>query len=179
MGNVTLTITKQNGQTQKATINVKDEKFINCVITMKDGTITEADFERLQEISRSAGDAGILEADDLNSTQKLELAELNGYTDFYDIKLSDDGKFYEITVKKKPWYYPDPMIYHIKKDFGLRENVFLNNNRHLVGDHPDNREIGNYDLNKINGGTTFKIPVTEASFDRSPNGFWGRLIAVG
>lgn len=51
----------------------------------------------------------------------------------------------------------------------------MNNNRNLVGDHPDNREIGNYDFNKIKGGTTFKIPVAEAHFDGSPNGFWGRL----
>ena len=172
---VTLTIVNSNGSTQKATINVKDVKFINCVITMKDGTITEADFERLQKILRSAGDAGILEEDDLSSTQKLELAKLNGYTKLYDIKLSDDGKFYEITVKEKPWYYPDPMISHIKKDFGLRENVFLNNNRNLVGDHPDDPETGNYDFNKIKGGTTFKIPVAEAHFDKSPNGFLGRL----
>ena len=158
---------------------VENEKLLNSIIGGNKKTITQNEMKHIQETAKRNGDAGILESCDLNPKEKMNLAKLNGYGEHYDIKLSKDGKFYEITVKKTGCLYPDPKIYHIKKDFGLRDNVFLENNKNLVGEHPDDENSQNYDLNKIKGGTTFKIPVQEAHFDNGCNGFFGRLIAFG
>ena len=173
---VTLNVISTDQSTRKETIQVSDKNLIKCVFPSFNGEdITSVGYNKLVAIAK-AGDEKVLEESDLSPAQKMKQFYLNGYDDAYEIKLSKDGKFYEITVKPTGMLYPDPEILHIKKDFGLKENVFLDNNRNLVGDHPDDSESRNYDYNKIKGGTTFKIPVNEAHFSAGPSGFWSRWL---
>lgn len=177
---VTLKVASNNSsQTRDFTIQVKDKKFLNCIIDTSKDTITENDMNHIQEVAKRAGDAGILEDCDLNPQEKIKLAETNKYSEFYDIKLSEDGKFYEITVKPTSFCYPDPRIEDIKKDFGLRANVFMENNAELVYSREDRfwdtESNHNYDTDKLKGGDTFRIPVNEAHFTNGPAGFWRRL----
>ena len=176
---VTLNVISTDQSTRKETIQVSNKDLIKCIFPAFNGKdITSVGYNKLVTIAK-AGDQKVLEESDLSPAQKMKQFYLNGYDDAYEIKLSKDGKFYEITVKPTGILYPDPRLYHIKKDFGLKENVFLDNNRKLVGKHPENSESGSYDLNKIKGGTTFKIPVNEAHFLTGPSGFFGRIIAKG
>ncbi len=176
---ITFNVKTKTGS-KPATINVSNKNVIKYIFpNLKNNNISETQLNQLQGIAKRGGDLGVIEDCDLNSRQKMEQAKINGYDEFYDIKLSKDGKFYEITVKPTSMLYPDPKIFHIKKDFGLKENVFLENNRNLVGSNPDDPESGNFDFNKLPGGTTFKIPVEEAHFTNGPSGFFGRIIAVG
>jgi hypothetical protein len=169
----------QGNATKTKTLKVENKKLINCVFpNWKDGTaITNDQYLNLKHSAKVGGDGSILETCDLNSKQKIQQAKLNGYNDFYDIELSPDGKYYLITVKKTPSLYPDPQVGHLKKDFGLRENVFIENNRELL---PENTttETGSFDSEIIKGGTTFKLPVEETSFTNGASGFWGRLFLV-
>ena len=176
---VTLNVISTDQSTRKETIQVSNKDLIKCVFPSFNGKdITSVGYNKLVTIAK-AGDQKVLEESDLSPAQKMKQFYLNGYDNAYEIKLSKDGKSYEITVKPTGMLHPDPQIYHIKKDFGLKENVFLDNNRNLVGEHPDDSESGNYNFNKIKGGTTFKIPVNEAHFSAGVSGFWGRLFAVG
>lgn len=173
---VTLQVAKSNNSTQDFTVQVKDKKFLNTIIDTSKEAITEQEMNYIQDVAKRGGDAGILEDCDLNPQEKLKLAVINKYDDAYDIKLSSDGKYFEITIKPTSCLYPDPRIEDVKKDFGLRENVFIDNNNNLVGEHPDEGIGGNYDNNKLKGGTTFRVPVNEAHFTNGPAGFWRRLI---
>ena len=176
---VKLNVISTDQSTRKETIQVSSKELIKCVFPYFNGEdITSVAYDKLVAIAK-AGDEKVLEESDLSPEQKMKRFYLNGYDDAYEIKLSNDRKFYEITVKPTGILYPDPEIYNIKKDFGLKENVFLDNNRNLVGDHPDDSFTHNYDNNKIKGGTTFKIPVNEAHFSAGPSGFWGRAFSVG
>lgn len=177
---VTLKVANNNcNNVRNFTVTVENENLLRSIINMDKKSITTSEMKRIQETIARSGDAGILEACDLSPKEKLNLAKINGYNELYELQLSQDGKFYEITIKETGFLYPDPKIYHIKKDFGLKENVFLNNNRNLVGSNPEDPEVGNYDLNKLRAGTKFKIPVNEVDFSSGPCGFWGRLVAIG
>lgn len=176
---VTLNVISTDQSTRKETIQVSNKDLIKCIFPSFNGKdITSVGYDKLVTIAK-AGDQKVLEESDLSPAQKMKQFYLNGYDDAYEIKLSEDGKFYEITVKPTGILYPDPQLYHIKKDFGLKENVFLDNNRNLVDEHPKDSESGSYNFNKIKGGTPFKIPVNEAHFSAGASGFWGRLFAVG
>ena len=56
--------------------------------------------KKLQDAAARNGDAGILEKCDLTPREVVKLANLSGYGEYYDIKLSKDGNYFEVTVKK-------------------------------------------------------------------------------
>ena len=175
-----LNVQQSNGTTRPATILVEEKNLINCIFpNINDKTITEAQLKKLQETGRKSGDLGIIESADLSPQEKIQQAKINGYNEFYDIKLSNDKKYYVITIKPTSMFYPDPRTEDIKKDFGLRENVFLYNNLELVKKREDrtwDSRNHNYDYDKLRGGDTFYIPIEEAHFTNGPAGFWRRLI---
>ena len=79
---ITFNVTTDKNQTQKFTFQTTDSKLINSIITVKDNnTITKADMQKLQAVAQQAGDAGILEIEDLNGDEKLKLANSNKYSD--------------------------------------------------------------------------------------------------
>ncbi len=178
--NVTLNIvnpdTKQTYK--KATVLVDDKAVLKSLFPTNN--ITEDDLVKIQEIARQSGDLGVLESSDLNPSQKLALATVNEYNEYYDIKLSKDGKYYEIKVKEAGVFTKDVTGYGIKRDFGLRENVLLDNNLDYMVDNaepgstPDGRNT-DYDKVKFPAGTVIKLPVGEVNFEAGPSGFWRRL----
>ena len=172
--------------TKPFTLNVEDKKFINSIITVgEDNTITPEQMKKLQEAAGRNGDLGILEACDLNPEEKINLANSNGYSEYYDIKLSKDGELYEVTVKKTSNLVKDPTLGTIKKDFGVRDNVFIQKGEIPYGNEdlirnagknmtPDARNV-DYDSTQLREGNTIRIPVEEVNIQDSPRGFWGRL----
>ena len=184
---VTLNITTDNNGTKPFTINVEDKKFINSVITVGDNyTITEEQAKKLQEIARRNGDFGILELCDLNSNEKINLAYINGYGEYYEIKLSKHGKYYQVTIKETGFFTKDPTLNTIKVDFGVRFGVFIDKNEILHGNEDlinsrdkkmtaEDRNI-NYDTTKFKAGDTINIPVEEVTIQNSPRGMWGRFL---
>ncbi len=165
---------------KKATVLVEDETLIKALFP--NGKVTENELASIQEVARKSGDMGVLEASDLNPTQKLALAKVNGYDEYYDIKLSKDGKYYEVTIKETGMFTPDPKACNIKRDFGLKENVLLNNNMNYMidnaepGSSADGRNT-DYDQVKFPAGTVIKLPVDETSFEAGTSGFWRRIFS--
>lgn len=179
---ITLKIAQGKGNAfREATIQVENKNLVKCIFpNMVDkNTLSNDQFKKLQAVARRGGDMGILEIEDLSPIEKMEQAKINGYDEYYDIKLSDDKKKYVITLKKTGMLFPDPTIERIKIDFSLAENVFLNNNRDLVLKRKDiTRDYGNahnYDFDKLRGGDVFYLPVNQTSFINGPSGFWKRL----
>ncbi len=179
---ITLNVTQGKGhETRKATIQVENKNLIKCIFPnmVDENTLDNSQFKKLQEIARRGGDMGKLESVDLSPEEKVEQAKINGYNEYYDIKLSDDKKRYVITIKETGMFFPDPRIEDIKKDFSLAENVFLDNNEELVLKREDRswdtESNHNYDSDKLKGGDTFTIPVEQASFTNGPAGFWRRF----
>lgn len=176
-----LNVTQGNNQsTRKGSIQVENKNLVKCIFpNLSSDTITEAQYKKLQEIASRNGDMGILEVADLEPEEKLEQAKINGYSEYYDISLSDDKKYYVIKVKPTNPLFPDPRIEDIKKDFGLKENVFLDNNSALVSEREnrswDTERNHNFDTDKLKGGDVFKLPVAQTSFTKGPAGFWRRL----
>lgn len=109
--------------------------------------------------------------------EKLEQAKINGYDEFYNIKVSNDGKYFEITVKKTGFLYPDPDAAVIKKDFGLKSGVLIDNNPDVFPENPTG-DTRSFDEEKIKGGTFLKLPISEVNFNNGPSGFFGRLFHV-
>ncbi len=178
--NVTLNIVnpKTNETVRKATVLIDDTAVLKSLFPNKN--ISEEDLIKLQETARKSGDLGVLESSDLNPEQKLSLAEVNGYNEYYDIKLSNDGKYYEVKVKDAGFFTRDLKAINVKRDFGLKENVLLNNNLNYMidnaepGSSADGRNT-DYDQVKFPAGTVIKLPVEETSFDAGASGFWRRL----
>lgn len=181
---VTLNIANSNGRT--FTIPTKNEQFINSIVNVKNNTITNQDVITLQNIARCNGDAGILENCDLNGQQKLKLAMMNNYSEYYDIKLSNDGKMFKITVKETPWYTKNPNLATIKSDFGIGNGVLVQkgnipygndtliNKRAQAGSSADGRNT-DYDKAVLEAGDTINIPVACVSINGTPRGGFGRF----
>lgn len=183
---VTLNIAKSNGQTQKFTVQTENKQFINSIINFdENGNISLEDSKKLRDIASRAGDAGILEFEDLNGQNKLKLAELNKYSEMYEITLSKDGKLFEVKVKNS---WQDPKLSDIIADFGVRRDVFVQkqeiphgneelfkkriNESDLFGAGDKNQD---YSRIQFKAGDTIRIPVSEISSLDGPRGFWGRL----
>lgn len=174
---LTLNIVGANNTVKKVTVNVPDkQKYISIMPDIETRKISQAQYDMFVRGANTINK--LLHGPSQSPEEKMQQFYKNGFDELYDIKLSNDGKFYEITVKPTKALYPDPRIRHIKQDFGLKSGVFLEYNRNLVGDNPDDPEVDNFDYNKIKGGTTFRIPVAETHFNSSPNGFWGRNFGV-
>ena len=98
---ITLNIVGQNNNTKPGTILTESATFINSIITVgENNTITEKDFKVLQNVAAKSGDAGILENSDLNGQQKMALANIYKFNEYYDISLSNDGKYFQVKIKE-------------------------------------------------------------------------------
>ena len=176
---VVLNIANGNNSTRKCTVLAQDKSLINSVINVQKGNIiTETDLKRLQDVARKNGDAGILEHCDLGAQEKLNLAKMNGFSEYYDISLSKDKKFFHVKVKDAATFVADPTLGTIKSDFGIRDNVLVQKGKIPYGNEnviPDSSYGAGYDNIKIKTGETINIPVAEIDIDGSPKGFLGRL----
>lgn len=189
MGNqvsqVTLNIANSNGRT--FTISTENKQFINSVVKVgENNTISNEDVVTLQNIARKNGDAGILESCDLSGQQKLKLAMLNNFGEYYDIKLSNDGKMFTIIVKETPWYTKNPNLATIKSDFGVAEGVLVQkgnipydnqgtiNKRAKAGSSADGRNT-DYDQATLEAGDKINIPVACININGTPRGGLGRF----
>lgn len=184
---VTLNVAAKNSKTNRTfSVQVENKNFINSIVTVKNGTITESDVKKIQQAAGRSGDYGVLENCDLNADEKLNLALANKYSKYYDISLSNDKKYFVVTVKETPWYMSNPDLGVIKSDFGIRPNVFVQkgeikygneeliNKRAEPGSTPDGRNT-DYDAAKLLPGDTINIPVNEIQITGSPAGVLGRL----
>ncbi len=172
---VTLNVVNKNQQqARKFTIQVEDKNFINSIVTVKDNnTITESDVQKLQQVAQRSGDYGIIEGSDLNGEEKLNLANNFKFNEYYDIKLSADKKYFQITIKKTPWYCSDPTLGVIKSDFGIRDNVLVKKGSipyDNAGVIPASSHGAGYDNIKIPAGKTINVPVSEINIDSTPHG---------
>lgn len=181
MTTIKLNITDANGSQPKvARLQVADANCIKSIFpNFADNNVTSAQFATLQQISNKAGEAGVLEVEDL---EPLQQAEYYGFSEYYDIEQVKKGgkNYYKVTVKETPWYYPDPRAQSIIKDFNLKSGVLLNNNRDLLESRYEyNGDEGeSYNHAKIKGGDVIYLPVEEVSFKSSPGGFMSRLVSV-
>lgn len=187
---VIFNVDTKNSNGRTFTLNVTDKSYVNSIITVKDNnSITEDDVTKLQQAAARNGDFGILEACDLNGDEKLNLAMLQNFSKYYDIKLSDDKKYFEVKVKNAGTFIKNPSLGTIKKDFGIRDNVLVTKDRGIpYGNESVIREAGqpgtigdgskegiDYDKAVIKVGKTINIPVDEINITDTPCGFWGRL----
>ena len=186
MPEVTFNIANSNGRT--FTLIAKNENFAKSVVEVKaNNTITQTDVQLLKNLAGKNGDAGILESCDLNGKHKLNLAKMNDFGDYYDIKLSDDGKMFQVTVKKTGMFTPNPTLETIKADFGVENNVFVQGSeipygneglivkRSKPGSSADGRNT-DYDKTKLEAGDTINIPVAKINITGTPRGALGRAI---
>lgn len=175
-----------NTSNRKFTFQTENVKLIKSIVTVKNNTISESDMKKLQETAKKGGDLGILESCDLNAQEKVNLAKLNNFSEYYDIKPSQDGKYLVVTIKKCGMFTQDPTLGTIKSDFGVRDNVFVTKEgiphgneliiekRSKAGSSADGRNT-DYDQAKLRPGDVLNIPVSEINISDTPRGFWGRL----
>lgn len=178
---VTLNVAGQSQQQRQFTIRVEDEKFINSIVNVKDNTITESDVKKLQQAAQRSGDYGILESSDLNGDEKLNLADSLKFNEYYDIKLSPDKKFFQITIKETPWYCSDPTLGVIKSDFGIRDNVLVQKGSIPYGNDkviPSSSHGIGFDKIIMQAGETINVPVSEINLDSTPHGAIYRLFST-
>ena len=184
MTELTLNIANSNGR--KFTILAENENLVKSVVAVKENnTITQADAKILQQVASKNGDIGILESCDLSGNHKLKLAEMNDFGEYYDIKLSEDGKMFQVTIKKTGFFTPNPTLDTIKADFGIADHVLVGKGnipygneeliqkRSKLGSSVDGRNT-NYNFTKLEPGDTINLPVANINIDGSPRGFFGR-----
>ena len=185
MTDLTFNIANSNGRT--FTLKADDEKLAKSVVSVKENnTITNADVALLQQTASKNGDFGILEHCDLSANHKLKLAELNNFGEYYDIKLSEDGKMFKVTVKDAGAFVENPTLGTLKADFGIDDGVFVKKGeipygngdiiqkRSKPGSSADGRNT-DYDQTKFEPGDSINIPVALIKITDSPRGFWGRF----
>lgn len=182
-----ITLSVLNNDTQKPfTILTENKDFINSIITVgENNTVKDTDIKLLQQIAGRNGDLGILEECDLTMQEKINLANYRGFDKFYDIKLSNDRKYLQVTIKETTAFNTDPNLRNIKVDFGVRDNVFVgkgyipHGNEEVISKAPKGTGGGNnidYDTAKLRPGQTINIPVEEVHFREQARGWWARLI---
>gem|GEM_PF-4603570 len=181
MPSVTFNVTNDNKSTQTYTMKVEDKKFINSIIDVKDNNLTTAQLQQLKDVAARSGDANILERCDLTPQDNIKLAELNGYGKYYEITLSSDRKFYQVKIKDTA---KDPTVGTIKRDFGVRDNVFVQKSDIPYGNeallrNAKKSSLDNYtdwDTAQLRPNNVINIPVEEVTIQNSPRGFLGRLL---
>ena len=177
--------TLDSAEVKPFTANTESRQCLNSILDLNgNDTITENQMRKYQEVAARSGDLGVLEQKDFSAMEKQKLALENKYGKYYDISVSADGKFFEVTVKKTPWYIKNPTLRIIKKDFGVRDNVFVNKkdipygNEELLRErsvkNPEER-VRDWDNTKLKEDDKIRIPVEEISIQKSPKRFWGRL----
>ena len=175
-----LNIPNGNNSTRKCTILVENKDLVNTLVKVKKGNvITETDLQKIQDIAKKNGDAGILEQCDLGANEKLKLANMYGFSEYYDISLSEDRKMFKVTIKDAGFFVSNPNLGTIKSDFGIKDNVLVRkdkipyNNEKVI---PKSSYGDGYDNIKLNVGESINIPVSEVNISGDPRGFFGRLL---
>ena len=122
----------------------------------------------------------------LTAQQKIDLANKNGFGEYYDLKPSSDGKYIILKVKDSGIFTQNPTLDTIKSDFGIASGVLVNKgeipygNQEVIekrakpGSTADGRNT-DYDAAKLLPGDKLNIPLEEVKISDSPRGFWGRL----
>ena len=178
--NVTLKIVDNSGKdTGKTyTCNVENKSFINSIITIgENNSIKKSDIDKLQEVAKRSNDYGIIEQSDLNGHEKKNLALANNFDEYYDIKVSDDGKYLQVTIKEA---LKDPNLADIKADFGVKDGVFVKKGDIPHGNEdviPSSSYGAGFDSIVIPAGKTINIPVSEINIDGSPRGAFLRILS--
>ena len=185
MPQLTFNIANSNGRTYS--ILAENENLVRSIVKVNNNTITNNDIQILQKTAAKNGDVGILESCDLSGQHKLNLAKMNGFSDYYDIKLSEDGKMFQVTVKKTGILTKNPTLDTIKSDFGIDDGVLVQKgnipygNENLIekrseaGSSADGRNT-DYNVTKLLPGDTINLPVALVNLDSSPRGFFRRLL---
>ena len=181
---ISLKVVGQDGQKTDFVVKTENKKFINSIITVnEEGEITEEQKRQLLEAAGRCGESDVLENCDLNYQQQINLANLNGFDKFYDLKLSKDGKNLIMTVKRTNMFTPNPTLGRIKTDFGLKDGVLVKKGeisddnydviqkRHLESGEKD------YDCAIMKPGDQLTIPMSEINFDDKPFTLLWRLTA--
>lgn len=178
---VTLNVVNNNNQKIKEFSCLTENKsFINSVINVgKDNTIKESDIDLLNKIAKRSGDAGVIEQSDLNGNEKKKLASNKGFDKYYDIKVSEDGKYLQVTVKDAGVFCVNPNLATIKSDFGLKNGVLVKEGfiPHKNEDVIPSRANGNFDGVTLKVGQTINLPVSEINISGSPRGGFGRFMS--
>ena len=177
---VTLNVANGSSAPRKFSIMTEDKSLINSIVTVKNNTISTSDMEKLQSIARKNGDAGVLEQCDLGAEEKLQLAKLNKFSEYYDITISNDKKYFKVKIKDAGMFCKNPNLATIKSDFGLRDGVLVNKGSIPHGNEgviPSSSYGAGFDSIELNVGDTINIPVAEINIDGSPRGGFGRFMS--
>lgn len=176
---ITLNVTNPNNTTRKFSIMAENETLINSIVTVKNNTISYSDMEKLQNIAKRNGDAGVLEQCDFGAEEKLALAKLNKFGEYYDITLSNDKKYFKVKIKDAGMFCANPNLATIKSDFGIKDNVLVQkggiphgNEGVITGSHG-----GNFDGVTMNPGEVINIPVEEININGTPSGGFSRFLS--
>ncbi len=185
MTDITLIVT--DAGRKNFTIKAENKSLVSAVVNVKNGNeIINSDVIKLQEACRKGGDLGALENCDLNGIQKIALAKLNGFNEYYDISLTENGMCLAVRIKETPWYVENPTLGTIKADFGVPDHIFVQgrnipfgnadiiNKRSVPGSTPDGRNT-DYDKTKFEAGDVINIPIAQINIDGSPRGGFGRF----
>ena len=171
-------VNSSNKEIRKYTCLTEEKSYVNSIITIgKNNTIKEANMNKLIEVAKRSGDAGVIEQSDLNGEQKKNLALANDFGDYYDISVSKDGKYLQVKIKKT---MIDPNLADIKSDFGVRNDVFVQKDNIPHGNGgviPSSSYGAGYDSITIKAGETLNIPVSEINIDGKPRNFAGRFLS--
>ena len=57
--------------------------------------------------------------------EKLKLANMYGFSEYYDISLSEDRKMFKVKIKDAGFFVSNPNLGTIKSDFGIKDNVLV------------------------------------------------------
>lgn len=177
---ITLNLAKTNNTNAKTfSIRTENKSLLNAIVgDIKNETITEAQMHRLQEVAGRNGDAGILESCDLGGAEKINLAKMNGFSQYYDISLSDDKKYFKVKIKDAGALCKNPNLATIKADFGLRDGVLVQKGKIPHGNDgviPSSTGGGGFDGVELKVGKEINIPVSEINITGSPRGAVARF----
>lgn len=176
----------KNSEIKQCSLLTENKNYINSIIELgENNSITEAQMEQLRHVAARSGDSKVLEQSDLNGQNKINLAKLNGFDEYYDISLSKDGKLMQVKIKDAGMLVKNPILGTIKKDFGVRDHVFIQGDEVPYGNEDIiyNNEIDyvsdynnkDYDRVILKVGQTINIPVNEVNINGTPKGFLGRF----
>ena len=182
---ITYQVAQNNGATRPYTVMTENPNFINSIITVNENnTISAADQKKLNQFASRNGDYGVVEECDMTIQDKINYAKSRGFDKFYDMKLSSDGKYLQVTIKDTSWLTRDPDLGNIKKDFGVKDDVFVNGadfphgNENLLSNKyvPNNINTNytDYDAIKLEAGETINIPVAEVHINNNPRNCFAR-----
>lgn len=173
----TRTFTIQNSD-KKITIKCEKRGYADAILgRFINGTITEAEAQKLQQAAASAHgkDATVIEACEIDNKLCQEAAQ-NGYYEYYDL-IEQEG-FLKARVRETGLLFPDPDGKDIKKDFGLKNNVLFTNNEKLFLERKgifldENGPWANF--TEFNAGDVLKMPKAEVKLQEKPRGFLSRF----